>query len=211
MNVLTCHFYQGFSSSVINQADKIPVTHWKTWNTNNVLKKKNMSHSFVFCFPYHLLESTRALPFYICLFNCTLFSFVVNFALRFTYISNRSHDEISYMCVTSIDFASFYDFSIRFRNGSNSVVFFVFLLDYGTVPTVWYFLLLIWSPRFWSLTNVCSWIKIILTISCFISEFRIITTRSSIRCYNTQSNNIFRQVMWYHCDVGLSWSWSYCS
>jgi hypothetical protein len=65
MNVLTCHFYQGFSSSVINQADKIPVTHWKTWNTNNVLKKKNMSHSFVFCFPYHLLESTRALPFYI--------------------------------------------------------------------------------------------------------------------------------------------------
>ena len=108
--------------------DKIPVTHWKTWNTNNVLKKKNMSHSFVFCLPYHLLESARTLPFYICLFNCTLFSFVVNFALRFTYISNRSHDEISYMCVTSIDFASFYDFSIRFRNGSNSVVFFVFNL-----------------------------------------------------------------------------------
>ena len=31
-------------------------------------------------------------------------------------------------------------FSVRFRNCSDSVVFFVFLLDLGTVPTVWYFL-----------------------------------------------------------------------
>ena len=30
-------------------------------------------------------------------------------------------------------------FSIRFWNGSDSVVFYVSLLDFGTVPTVWYF------------------------------------------------------------------------
>jgi len=161
-----------------------------------------MSDSFVFCFPYRLLESARTFPFYICFFNCTLFSFVVNFALRFTYISNRSHDETSYLCVTSC---------ICVLRVSILPLSTIFLLDSGTVPTVWYFLFLIWSPRFWSLTNVFSRIKIILTISCFISEFRIITTRSSSRCYNTQSNNIIRQVMWYHCDVGPSWSWSYCS
>jgi hypothetical protein len=45
------------------------------------------------------------------------------------------------MCirVKDIDFAAFYDFSIRFKNCSDSVVFFVFLLDFGTVLTVWYF------------------------------------------------------------------------
>jgi hypothetical protein len=42
--------------------------------------------------------------------------------------------------VNGIDFASFYDFSIRFWNCSDSVVLFVFLLDFGIVPTVWYFL-----------------------------------------------------------------------
>ena len=44
------------------------------------------------------------------------------------------------LCVRGVDFAPFYDFSIRFRDCSDSVVFFVFLLDLGTVPTVWYFL-----------------------------------------------------------------------
>ena len=34
----------------------------------------------------------------------------------------------------------FYGFSIRVWNGSNGVVFFVFLLEFGTVQTVWYFL-----------------------------------------------------------------------
>ena len=61
-----------------------------------------------------------------------------------------------YLCITrGIDFAFFYDFvycilelfrqcgilcfSIIFWNCSDSVVFFVFLLYFGTVPTVWYF------------------------------------------------------------------------
>jgi predicted LPLAT superfamily acyltransferase len=34
-------------------------------------------------------------------------------------------------------------FSIRFWYCSNSVVYFVFLLDFGTVPTVWYFFVFI--------------------------------------------------------------------
>ena len=45
-----------------------------------------------------------------------------------------------YICVKGIDFASFYDFCIGFWNCSDSVVFCVFL-DFGTVPTVWYFLI----------------------------------------------------------------------
>ena len=46
-----------------------------------------------------------------------------------------------FICVLGVlIFASFYDFSIRFWNCSDSVVFFVFLLDFRTVPTVWYFL-----------------------------------------------------------------------
>ena len=44
------------------------------------------------------------------------------------------------ICVRILDFASFFDFSIVFWNCSNTVVFFVFLLYLGTVPTVWYFL-----------------------------------------------------------------------
>ena len=40
-------------------------------------------------------------------------------------------------------------FYIRFWNSSDSVVFFVFLLDFGTVPTVWYFLF-DFSIRFWN-------------------------------------------------------------
>ena len=44
------------------------------------------------------------------------------------------------ICVRILDFASFFDFSIVFWNCSDSVVFFVFLLYLGTVPTVWYFL-----------------------------------------------------------------------
>jgi hypothetical protein len=49
------------------------------------------------------------------------------------------------MCVGGIDFVSFWDFSIRFCNCSNSMVFFVFL-DFVTVPTVWYFFFLLsWS------------------------------------------------------------------
>jgi hypothetical protein len=39
-----------------------------------------------------------------------------------------------YLCAKVINFASFYDFTVRFWNCSGSVVFF------GTVPTVWYFL-----------------------------------------------------------------------
>ena len=51
--------------------------------------------------------------------------------------------EQSYLCVWGINFASSYEFFIGFLNCSVSVVFFVFLLDFGTVPTVWYFLLFI--------------------------------------------------------------------
>ena len=50
------------------------------------------------------------------------------------------------MCVRCIKLVSFNDFSIRFRNCSDSVVFCIFpfisrivLLYLGTVPTVWYF------------------------------------------------------------------------
>ena len=38
----------------------------------------------------------------------------------------------------SVDFASFNDFATGFWNCSDNVVF---LLDFGTVPTMWYFLL----------------------------------------------------------------------
>ena len=45
---------------------------------------------------------------------------------------------VMYLCVRSVDLASFCDFSIGFLNCSDSVVFSVFLLDFWTVPTVWY-------------------------------------------------------------------------
>ena len=52
--------------------------------------------------------------------------------------------ELSCICVRGIDFVSFYDFSIGLWPCSYSVVFFVFLLDCGPVPTVWYFLFFYW-------------------------------------------------------------------
>jgi hypothetical protein len=51
--------------------------------------------------------------------------------------------DVMSMCVRGINFVSSYDFSARFWNCFDSVVFFVFLLDFGTVSTVWYFLLFI--------------------------------------------------------------------
>ena len=49
------------------------------------------------------------------------------------------------ICVRILDFASFFDFSIVFLNCSDTVVFFVFLLYLGTVPTVWYFSIVFWN------------------------------------------------------------------
>jgi hypothetical protein len=46
-----------------------------------------------------------------------------------------------YLCVRVSIFATFYDFAIGFWSCPYSVVFFVFLLDFGAVLTVWYFLL----------------------------------------------------------------------
>ena len=54
--------------------------------------------------------------------------------------SQESERPCIIICVRILDFASFFDFSIVFWNCSNTVVFFVFLLYLGTVPTVWYFL-----------------------------------------------------------------------
>ena len=49
-----------------------------------------------------------------------------------------------YMWVKDIDSVSLYDLSmIGFWSCSDGVVFVVFLLDFGVVPTVWYFLLFI--------------------------------------------------------------------
>ena len=45
-----------------------------------------------------------------------------------------------YMCDIGIDFVYYYGFSVRFLICSDNVVFLVFLLDFRTVPTVWYFL-----------------------------------------------------------------------
>jgi hypothetical protein len=41
--------------------------------------------------------------------------------------------------VIGFDFATIYDYLIGFQNCSDSVVFVVFLLDFRTVPTAWYF------------------------------------------------------------------------
>ena len=56
------------------------------------------------------------------------------------------------MCTKGIDFASFYDFSTGLWNCSDSVALFVFLCDFGTVPTVWHYLFfyVIWNfPTVW--------------------------------------------------------------
>ena len=44
-------------------------------------------------------------------------------------------------------------FSVRFWNRSDSVEFFVFLVDFGTVPTVWYFLFFFLAVRFWNCSD----------------------------------------------------------
>jgi len=85
-----------------------------------------------------------------------------------------------YLCVRGIDFASFYDFSIGFWNCSDSVVFFywilelfrqcgIFLLDFGTVPTVLYF-----SIGFWNCSDSVVFFYWILLLFCFF-VFRFIT------------------------------------
>ena len=50
-----------------------------------------------------------------------------------------------YLCTKGIDFASFYDFSTGLWNCSDSVALFVFLCDFGTVPTVWHYLFFYWT------------------------------------------------------------------
>jgi hypothetical protein len=45
-----------------------------------------------------------------------------------------------YLCAKGIEFASSYNFSMGLWNCSDSVALFVFLLDFGTVPTVWHYL-----------------------------------------------------------------------
>ena len=59
--------------------------------------------------------------------------------------SQESERPCIIICVRIIDFASFFDFSIVFWNCSDTVVFFVFLLYLGTVPTVWYFSIVFWN------------------------------------------------------------------
>ena len=59
--------------------------------------------------------------------------------------SQESERPCIIICVRILDFASFFDFSIVFLNCSDSVVFFVFLLYLGTVPTVWYFSIVFWN------------------------------------------------------------------
>ena len=53
--------------------------------------------------------------------------------------------EVMYFCAKGIEFASFYDFSIGLWNCSDSEASFVFLWDYGTVPTVWHYLFFYWT------------------------------------------------------------------
>ena len=61
-------------------------------------------------------------------------------------LQRREVRAVMYLCVRCIKFASFYDYSIIFRNCSDSVVFLIFpfiskifLLYLGIVLTVWYF------------------------------------------------------------------------
>ena len=81
----------------------------------------------------------------------TVWYFIFLFFLGFFY----QIQELFRRC--GIFYFSFYfqDFSIRFRNCSDNVVFYsipfistIFLLDLGTVPTVWYFLFFLLFLRF---------------------------------------------------------------
>jgi hypothetical protein len=53
-------------------------------------------------------------------------------------------------------------FSIRFRNCSDSVVFYVFLLDLGTVPTVWYFCFTFYSLNCMTHVSHVNWNRFML-------------------------------------------------
>jgi FlaA1/EpsC-like NDP-sugar epimerase len=59
-----------------------------------------------------------------------------------------------------------YCFSIRFWSYSDSVVFFVFLLDFGVILTVWY---LLFSIRFWSCSD-----SVVFTV--FLLDFGVVLT-----------------------------------
>jgi hypothetical protein len=50
-----------------------------------------------------------------------------------------------YLCVKGIEFASSYNFSMGLKNCSDNMALFVFLLDFGTAPTVWNYLFFYWS------------------------------------------------------------------
>ena len=69
---------------------------------------------------------------------------------------SQESEWLLYLCVSDIGFASFYDFSIGCWKCSDSVVFFVFLLDFGNVLTVWYFLFFYWIlEMFWQCGIFC--------------------------------------------------------
>ena len=74
-----------------------------------------------------------------------------------------------YMHVKGIDFASFYNFDILFCNCSDSVAILVFLLDFGIVPTVWYYLFFVSFEQATTNCIACSGVIFIRVQYVFIS------------------------------------------
>ena len=84
--------------------------------------------------PFEFIHPYKLSVFFVCVHKISLIPPL------YIEVSVPSQDsDRSCICVRVLIFASFNGFSIRFRNCSDSVVFFVFLLDLGTVPTVSYF------------------------------------------------------------------------
>jgi hypothetical protein len=82
---------------------------------------------------------------HLCMYDVSLDNWIQKYHKYSSALSDQN--VLQYMCVRDKCYCfwlSFYDFfSIRFCNSSDSVVFFVFLLDFVIVPAVWYFLFFI--------------------------------------------------------------------
>jgi hypothetical protein len=100
-----------------------------------------------------------------------------------------------------------FSFSIRFWNCSDSVVFFVFLLDFGNVLTVWYFLFFYWILElFWQCGIFCFSIgfwncsdSVVFLFINLLSYFLEIETWKFKYIYIIFENKIRLNVVSFHC------------